>query len=501
MDDSMRAKARAVFGKEFMDIMKPKPFAKNEAVALQQRANARPIPTYKVGGAVKKPMPKVQKKADGGLTQTMPKVGIEPSGVQTQQQYTQAQLDAGVPLGGPAAPTVAKQPFTVGPATPTQPGFKSPNSPFGMTNDDKKFGGNNNTFNDMKGKQKGQLQPPTIDPAQIAQMMQQARILSQTMQNSPTQPVQAAKKGGKIMAKKSGGKICKKADGGTAASTNEDIRNRYRDMISNEMNPNRAAKVAARQDRRDTREEDRTAREAARTSERAARDAAQAKQRASAEAEAAKQRAAVPAQRPAPNTYASAKAASGSPSGPTPNRPGFPVNSSSKPSWLANAGKIAAGAAGLKKGGKAAKMAIGGMAMPAGIGGNGGPGGTMNPNARRISSGGNSLQDQAAAQAQMDQTIQGIRSMGNPGMKKGGKVKDGLAVMIAIGKAKPVKEKATGEMYASKKAMAKHEAAESAGMQRMEAMKPVKRAAGGAAKVRKGMMTQSGQITPGKRGR
>ena len=51
-------------------------------------------------------------------------------------------------------------------------------------------------------------------------------------------------------------------------------------------------------------------------------------------------------------------------------------------------------------------------------------------------------------------------------MKKGGKPKDGLAVMIAIGK--PVKEKATGEMYSSKKAMAKHEAAESAGMERME---------------------------------
>lgn len=50
-----------------------------------------------------------------------------------------------------------------------------------------------------------------------------------------------------------------------------------------------------------------------------------------------------------------------------------------------------------------------------------------------------------------------------------------------------VKEKATGEMYFSKKAMAKHEAAESAGMERMERMKPVKRAVGGAGKTRKGM--------------
>jgi hypothetical protein len=50
-----------------------------------------------------------------------------------------------------------------------------------------------------------------------------------------------------------------------------------------------------------------------------------------------------------------------------------------------------------------------------------------------------------------------------------------------------IKEKATGEMYSSKKAMAKHEASESAGMERMEKMKPVKRAVGGAGKTRKGM--------------
>lgn len=54
IDDSMRAKAKATFGKEFMDQMKVQPLAKNSAVALQQRANARPIPTYKVGGVVKK---------------------------------------------------------------------------------------------------------------------------------------------------------------------------------------------------------------------------------------------------------------------------------------------------------------------------------------------------------------------------------------------------------------------------------------------------------------
>jgi hypothetical protein len=42
-----------------MDAAKPKPLAKNAAVASQKVANSRPIPTYKVGGPVKK--------ADGGF--------------------------------------------------------------------------------------------------------------------------------------------------------------------------------------------------------------------------------------------------------------------------------------------------------------------------------------------------------------------------------------------------------------------------------------------------
>lgn len=56
----LRAKARAIFGSA---IAEPMPNQPNGAKALQQRANARPIPTYKVGGPVKK--------ADGGK---MPKV-------------------------------------------------------------------------------------------------------------------------------------------------------------------------------------------------------------------------------------------------------------------------------------------------------------------------------------------------------------------------------------------------------------------------------------------
>lgn len=53
-NDSQRDKARAVFGKTFFENSKALPQPKNAAVALQKRANARPIPTYKVGGVVKK---------------------------------------------------------------------------------------------------------------------------------------------------------------------------------------------------------------------------------------------------------------------------------------------------------------------------------------------------------------------------------------------------------------------------------------------------------------
>jgi hypothetical protein len=50
----MRAKARAIFGPA---IAEPMPKQPNGAKALQERANARPIPTYKVGGSVKKSPP------------------------------------------------------------------------------------------------------------------------------------------------------------------------------------------------------------------------------------------------------------------------------------------------------------------------------------------------------------------------------------------------------------------------------------------------------------
>jgi hypothetical protein len=59
----MRAKARAIFGPA---IAEPMPNQPNGAKALQQRANARPIPTYKVGGPVKKPMPSPAASAASG---------------------------------------------------------------------------------------------------------------------------------------------------------------------------------------------------------------------------------------------------------------------------------------------------------------------------------------------------------------------------------------------------------------------------------------------------
>jgi hypothetical protein len=58
----MRAKARAIFGPAFAEPMPNQP---NGAKALQQRANARPIPTYKVGGPVKK-MPSPAESAASG---------------------------------------------------------------------------------------------------------------------------------------------------------------------------------------------------------------------------------------------------------------------------------------------------------------------------------------------------------------------------------------------------------------------------------------------------
>jgi hypothetical protein len=59
----MRSKAAATFGKSFMDAAKPKPLAKNAAVASNKVSKDRPIPAFKVGGPVKADLPAVRKEA------------------------------------------------------------------------------------------------------------------------------------------------------------------------------------------------------------------------------------------------------------------------------------------------------------------------------------------------------------------------------------------------------------------------------------------------------
>ena len=65
----LRAKARSIFGPADAEPMPNQP---NGAKALQQRANARPIPTYKVGGVVKKNDGGLLKKPVRGRSVTIP---------------------------------------------------------------------------------------------------------------------------------------------------------------------------------------------------------------------------------------------------------------------------------------------------------------------------------------------------------------------------------------------------------------------------------------------
>ena len=74
----MRAKARAIFGPA---IAEPMPKQPNGAKALQERANARPIPTYKVGGSVKKSPPQptaAEREADRKRREEYAKMKVTP---------------------------------------------------------------------------------------------------------------------------------------------------------------------------------------------------------------------------------------------------------------------------------------------------------------------------------------------------------------------------------------------------------------------------------------
>lgn len=95
-NDTQRDKARATFGKTFFENSKAQPQPKNSMSALQARANARPIPTFKVGGVVKK--------ADGG------KAGKDFTGLMTQAAARAAKK--GMPVmkaGGPTKEHMAKR--------------------------------------------------------------------------------------------------------------------------------------------------------------------------------------------------------------------------------------------------------------------------------------------------------------------------------------------------------------------------------------------------------
>ena len=79
----MRAKARAIFGPA---IAEPMPKQPNGAKALQERANARPIPTYKVGGSVKKSPPQptaAEREADRKRRESMANAKVTQSEADT----------------------------------------------------------------------------------------------------------------------------------------------------------------------------------------------------------------------------------------------------------------------------------------------------------------------------------------------------------------------------------------------------------------------------------
>ena len=108
--DSMRAKARQIFGKEFMNAVKPQAPAKNEAVALQQRANARPIPTYKDGGKIAGMPP--QKRGPNGSVTVAIGVEMKPKkpGYRTMTEAEQKALDT-VTAAGVKVIKPDKEPF------------------------------------------------------------------------------------------------------------------------------------------------------------------------------------------------------------------------------------------------------------------------------------------------------------------------------------------------------------------------------------------------------
>lgn len=101
-NDTQRDKARAIFGKAFFENSKPQAQPKNSMAALQQRANARPIPTFKDGGVI-------DKKAAAGSRRA----------IRAEQDFSKPMMEAamraekkGMPVmkqGGPTEEYMAKR--------------------------------------------------------------------------------------------------------------------------------------------------------------------------------------------------------------------------------------------------------------------------------------------------------------------------------------------------------------------------------------------------------
>lgn len=101
-NDTQRDKARAIFGKAFFENSKPQAQPKNSMAALQQRANARPIPTFKDGGVI-------DKKAAAGARRA----------IRAEQDFSKPMMEAamraekkGMPVmkqGGPTEEYMAKR--------------------------------------------------------------------------------------------------------------------------------------------------------------------------------------------------------------------------------------------------------------------------------------------------------------------------------------------------------------------------------------------------------
>jgi hypothetical protein len=100
----MRAKARAIFGPANPEPMPNQP---NGAKALQERANARPIPTYKVGGSVKKPTPPqptaAEREAERKRRESLAKAKVTQSEADTLGRAMRSE-GPGYKMGGKAAP-------------------------------------------------------------------------------------------------------------------------------------------------------------------------------------------------------------------------------------------------------------------------------------------------------------------------------------------------------------------------------------------------------------